>query len=147
MFFLFCNFWRCLFFLLVDSDDYRVLCNTGYRKCASYLISFFVLLLKILSLSRILRFPFLLYAIIGLSCNAFFNLGLLICSKCQCLSMLFLMFGRGLLKLSCNISIVTTTYNMSCSLLSLIQITREELADIVLDYQHKFNNSLGSINA
>ena len=30
---------------------------------------------------------------------------------------------------------------------SLIKLTREELANIVLDYEHKFDNSLGSINA
>ena len=36
---------------------------------------------------------------------------------------------------------------MAYSLLSLIKLTREELADIVLDYQHKFGNSLDSINA
>ena len=36
---------------------------------------------------------------------------------------------------------------MTYSLSSLIKLTREELANIVLDYQHKFDNSLGSINA
>ena len=36
---------------------------------------------------------------------------------------------------------------MAYSLLSLIKLTREELANIVLDYQHTFDNSLGSINA
>ena len=36
---------------------------------------------------------------------------------------------------------------MAYSLSSLIKLTREELANIVLDYQHKFDNSLGSINA
>ena len=35
---------------------------------------------------------------------------------------------------------------MAYSLSSLIKLTREELANIVLDYQHKFDNSLGSIN-
>ena len=35
---------------------------------------------------------------------------------------------------------------MTYSLSSLIKLTREELANIVLDYQHKFDNSLGSIN-
>ena len=36
---------------------------------------------------------------------------------------------------------------MAYSLSSLIKLTREELANIVMDYQHKFDNSLGSINA
>ena len=36
---------------------------------------------------------------------------------------------------------------MAYSLSFLIKLTREELANIVLDYQHKFDNSLGSINA
>ena len=36
---------------------------------------------------------------------------------------------------------------MAYSLSSLIKLTREELANIVLDYQHKFVNSLDSINA
>ena len=36
---------------------------------------------------------------------------------------------------------------MAYSLSSLIKINREELANIVLGYQHKFGNSLGSINA
>ena len=36
---------------------------------------------------------------------------------------------------------------MAYSLSSLINLTRDELANIVLDYQHKFDNSLGSINA
>ena len=36
---------------------------------------------------------------------------------------------------------------MAYSLSSLIKLTREELANIVLDYQHKLDNSLGSINA
>ena len=36
---------------------------------------------------------------------------------------------------------------MTYSLSSLIKLTREELVNIVLDYQHKFDNSLGSINA
>ena len=36
---------------------------------------------------------------------------------------------------------------MAYLLLSLIKLTIEELANIVLDYQHKFGNSLGSINA
>ena len=36
---------------------------------------------------------------------------------------------------------------MAYSLSSLIKLTREELAKIVMYYQHKFDNSLGSINA
>ena len=36
---------------------------------------------------------------------------------------------------------------MACSLSSRIKLTREELANMVLDYQHKLDNSLGSINA
>ena len=36
---------------------------------------------------------------------------------------------------------------MTYSLSSLIKLTREELANIVLDYQHKFDGSVGSINA
>ena len=36
---------------------------------------------------------------------------------------------------------------MAYSLSSLIKLTRGELANTVLDYQHKFDNSLGSVNA
>ena len=36
---------------------------------------------------------------------------------------------------------------MAYSLSFLIKLTREELANIVVDYQHKFDNSLDSINA
>ena len=36
---------------------------------------------------------------------------------------------------------------MAYSLSSLIKLTTEESANIVLDYQHKFDNFLGSINA
>ena len=36
---------------------------------------------------------------------------------------------------------------MAYSLSSLIKLTGEELANVVLDYQHKFDNSLGSINS
>ena len=36
---------------------------------------------------------------------------------------------------------------MAYSLSSLIKLTREELANIALDYQHKFDNSLDSTNA
>ena len=35
---------------------------------------------------------------------------------------------------------------MAYFLLSLLKLTREELANIVLDYQHTFDNSLSSIN-
>ena len=98
MFFLFYNFWRRLFFLLVDSKDYHVLCNAGYRKSVFFCFLFLIaLLFKIIFLAIIsLRLLFLLYAIIGLSCNAFFSLGL-ICNKYQCSSMYSLMFGRFLL--------------------------------------------------
>ena len=52
------------------------------------------------------------------------------------------------MKRSCNFSFVTTNLHHDIfSLSSLIKLTREELANIVLDYQHKFDNSLGSINA
>ena len=36
---------------------------------------------------------------------------------------------------------------MGYFLSSLIKLTTEELVKIVLDYQHKFDDSLGSINA
>ena len=36
---------------------------------------------------------------------------------------------------------------MTYFLSSPIKLTRAELANIVLDYQHKFDNSLGSIDA
>ena len=36
---------------------------------------------------------------------------------------------------------------MTHSVSSLIKLTTEELANIVLDYQHKFDNSLGFINS
>ena len=36
---------------------------------------------------------------------------------------------------------------MAYSLASLIKLTREKLANIVLDYQHKFGSPLGSISA
>ena len=35
---------------------------------------------------------------------------------------------------------------MAYFLFSLLKLTREELANIVLDYQHTFDNSLSSIN-
>ena len=60
-------------------------------------LSFKTLLLPIISLI----FLFLVYAVIGLPWNAFFSLGL-ICNKCQCSSMIFLMFGRVLLNFSTN---------------------------------------------
>ena len=92
MFFLFYYFWRCLLFLLVDSKDYHVLYHMGF-----FLITllFKILLFPIISL----RFLFLLCAIIGLSGNVFFSLGL-ICNEYQCLSMISLMFGRVLLNFS-----------------------------------------------
>ena len=101
MFFLFYDFWRCLFFLLFDSKDYRVLCNMGYRKGASFLLFFRItLFFKILLLPIIsLRFLFFLCAIIGLSWKVFLRVGL-ICNKCQRLSMVSLMFGRVLLNFS-----------------------------------------------
>ena len=94
-------FLKMFFFLLFDSKDYRVLCNMGYRKGASFLLFFRItLFFKILLLPIIsLRFLFLLYAIIGFSWNVFFSLGL-ICNKCQCSSMIFLMFGKVLLNFS-----------------------------------------------
>ena len=96
MFFLFCNFWRCFFFLSVDS----VLCNMSYRKGYPFLFSFFITLFKILFLCIIsLRFLFFLHAVVGLRRNAFFSVGL-IWNKCHCLSMIFLMFGRVLLNFS-----------------------------------------------
>ena len=36
---------------------------------------------------------------------------------------------------------------MTYFLSSLIKLTRQELANTVLDYQHKFDISLGSVNA
>ena len=66
-----------MFFLIVNSKDYCVLCDMGYRKGAflCFLFLFLSLLLKLLLLLIIsLRFLFS-YAIIGLSCNAFFSLG------------------------------------------------------------------------
>ena len=103
MFFLFYDFWRCFFFLLFDSKDYRVLCNMGYRKGASFLLFFRIsLFFKILLPPIIsLRFLFFLCAIIGLSWKVFLRVGL-ICNKCQCLSMVSLMFGRVLLNFSSN---------------------------------------------
>ena len=95
MFFLFYNFWKLLFFLHVDSKDYCVLWNTGYRKRASFLLSFFVLLCCLKSY----WFIFILYVIIGLSWNLFFSLAL-ICNKRQRLSMISLMFDRVLLNFS-----------------------------------------------
>ena len=97
LFFLFYNFWRRLFFPLVDNKDYHVLCNMGFFSASFFLITllFKILLLPIISL----RFLFLLYAIIGFSWNVFFSLGL-ICNKCQCSSMIFLMFGKVLLNFS-----------------------------------------------
>ena len=94
-------FLKMFFFLLFDSKDYRVLCNMGFRKGASFLLFFRItLFFKILLLPIIsLRFLFFLYAIIGLSWKVFFRVGL-ICNKCQCFSMVSLMFGRVLLNFS-----------------------------------------------
>ena len=92
----FVTFEGVFFFLSVDS----VLCNMSYRKGYPFLFSFFITLFKILFLCIIsLRFLFFLYAVIGLRRNAFFSVGL-ICNKCHCLSMIFLMFGRVLLNFS-----------------------------------------------
>ena len=103
MFFLFYNFWRRLFFLLFDIKLCHVLCKKSYRKGVSF-FSFhpliFTLMFKILLLPiTSFRFLFLLYAIIGLSWNAFFSLEL-IHNKCQCSSVIFLIFGRVLLNCS-----------------------------------------------
>ena len=96
-------FLKMFFFLLFDSKDYRVLCNMGYRKGASFLLFFRIsLFFKILLPPIIsLRFLFFLCAIIGLSWKVFLRVGL-ICNKCQCLSMVSLMFGRVLLNFSSN---------------------------------------------
>ena len=69
MFFLFYNFWRRLFFPLVENKHYHILCNMGYFSAFFFLITllFEILLLSIISL----RFLYLLYAIIGFSWNAF----------------------------------------------------------------------------
>ena len=90
-------FWRCLFFLLVDSKNYCLLCNINdaEKVVTRITLLFKILLLPILSL----RFLFLLYAIIGISWSVFFILGL-ICNKCQFLSMIYLMLGRALLNFS-----------------------------------------------
>ena len=98
-FFLFYNFWRCLFSQFSDSKDYHVL-----RLAKKVFLFFFLFshyfLLKILFLASFsLTFLFLLYAIIGLSWNTFFSLGL-ICNKCQYLSITFSMFGKVLLNFS-----------------------------------------------
>ena len=94
-------FLKMFFFLLFDSKDYRVLCNMGYRKGASFLLFFRIsLFFKILLPPIIsLRFLFFLCAIIGLSWKVFLRVGL-ICNKCQRLSMVSLMFGRVLLNFS-----------------------------------------------
>ena len=96
-------FLKMFFFLLFDSKDYRVLCNMGYRKGASFLLFFRIsLFFKILLPPIIsLRFLFFLCAIIGLSWKVFLRVGL-ICNKCQRLSMVSLMFGRVLLNFSSN---------------------------------------------
>ena len=101
MFCPFYSFWIRLFFSLVDNKDYHVLCNMDYRKGASFLLSFSLLLVVLNLILPIisLRFLFVLYAIIGFLWNRFFSLGL-ICNKCQCSSMTFLMFGKILLNFS-----------------------------------------------
>ena len=101
MFFLLYNFWRCLLFVLVDSNDYQW---HGLQKRGFFSPFFFLITLsfKILLLPSIsLGFLFLVYAIIGLPWNAFFSLGL-ICNKCQCPSMIFSMFGKVLLNFTTN---------------------------------------------
>ena len=51
------------------------------------------------------------------------------------------------MKCSCNFSIVTTNLQHGIFLSSLMKLTRKQLVNTVLDYQHKFGNSLHSINA
>ena len=82
IFFLFCNLKMFVFYTCSQQRLSRLV-EHGLQK--SYLFSAFfriTLLFKILLLLIIsLRFLFLLYAVIGLSLNAFFNL-VLICNKC-----------------------------------------------------------------
>ena len=89
------------FSLLVDIKDYRILCNVGYTKGASFLLSFlyyFVIQNLIASYYFFeISIPLVCYYWSLLKCN--FSLGL-ICNKYQCLSKIFLMFGRVLLNLS-----------------------------------------------
>ena len=77
-------------------------CVTWVREKVLLFCFFFPALLCCLKSScflLFLRFVFLLYAIIGLSVNTSFSLGL-ICNKCQCLSMIFLNFSKVLLNFS-----------------------------------------------
>ena len=87
MFFLFYIFWRCLFFLLVDKKDNLVLCNVGFRKDFSF-VFFFVFVIKNFIACYYFFDFFEIYAIIGLSWNTFFSLGL-IWNKYQYLSVFF----------------------------------------------------------
>ena len=102
IFFLFNNFWTRLFFPLVDNKDYYVLCKMGYRKGASFLLSFsllpcclksycFQLFLWDSHFSCMLLLVFLEIRLISLG---------LICKIYQCSSMIFLTFGKVLLNFS-----------------------------------------------
>ena len=76
-------------FILAESKDYRVLCNMGYRKGASFLLSSLVLLCCLNSYCfELFLWDFYsscLLIFVSLEMH-FFSLGL-ICNKCQCLSM------------------------------------------------------------
>ena len=84
-----CFFFSCFYFLTGNITSSYATWAT--EKSASFMLSLFLLprSLKLLPIISF-RFLFLFYAIIGLSWNAIFSLGL-ICNKCQCSSIIFLM--------------------------------------------------------
>ena len=100
IFSLFYNFWRCLFFLLVDSKDYCMGLTWATEKCFFFFFFRFTWFFKILLFPMIyLRVLCLLHAFIRVSWNVFFSL-VLISNKYQCLTMISLMFFRYLMNLS-----------------------------------------------
>ena len=56
---------------------------------------------------------------------------------------------RGMCKVLVSVNFLSQqqTCKMTYSLSSLIKLTRKKLANVVLEYQHKFDNFLGFINA
>ena len=84
-FFLFYNFWRhFFFFLLVDSKDCYILRNMSCREDPLFLLSFLLMHCLKFYCFLLLRWNSsfcCVYAVIPLSWNVFFSLGL-ICDKC-----------------------------------------------------------------
>ena len=97
----FITFEDASFFFLLNTNIIWSYVTRVTEKEFLFFFFFCITLLFRISLLPIisLRFLLLLYIIIGLSWNIFFNVGLR-CNKCRCLSMIFLKFGKFLLNFS-----------------------------------------------